>query len=210
VAFDEKDNKLGNYFQECKNDIFSFLNDSNDFDKTLFEISSDKCNEAFIDISLAAQKELPFLFIAYSHGNENGLIASGNLFVRAGNDNAVFQNTLFYATACFSGLNLGPDLISQGCKSFIGYDRKIDGLLDVHQKLSIQCDNYALKAFCSQEITIYEAFKQMVIYISQEIEKLRNFGDILRAGILMNTREALVFIGDESLVIDHLYLPNSK
>ena len=199
IAFDEKDQSLGRFFLKCKEDFLFVLTMLQNFENVVYEIPSDRCHKAYVDIQIKPLSEESFLFITYTHGNESGVIATNEVFVKVEEDNSSFKNTFFYATSCLAGLNLGPDLIKNGCRAFIGYDQTIDKLIGEREPMSIKCDNAGINAFLSQEVTAFQAYEQMKAVYNQEIHRLLQFGDILTASVLINSREALIFLGDKEL-----------
>lgn len=200
AAFDESDIKLGEYFKACKNDLLTIIKKEleNGQNFTTLEISSKNCHSAYFDIILSRYKEIPFLIVAYSHGNEKCLTVNGVAYISAGNDNSFFQKSFFYTNSCLSGKILGPDLIEQNCKVFIGYEEIVVAFKDERQDISIKCDNIGISMFLTGEITAYEAYLKMKDYYTQSANKLLKFNDILASGLLINAREALVFYGDKN------------
>jgi len=205
VAYDERDKKLGDYFESCKNDLIATIEQLGGIKNTISEIPAKKCNRAYIDIALKHLKEISFLIIAYMHGTESQLIANNGAFVQVGDDNSFFKYSLFYTNSCLCGKLLGPDLITHQCHTFIGFDEEISALLGDNKDISIKCDNFGITAFLTQDITVFEAYDQMRTNYSQEITKMLSLGDILSAGVLVNAREALVFLGNKDLKKEGLF-----
>ncbi|MCL2294233.1 MAG: hypothetical protein FWC36_05150 [Spirochaetes bacterium] len=201
VAFDDKDESLGDYFEDCKNHLLSFLEECSELvNKNPHEISSTCCNSAYLDIMMPKYKPNPFIFIAYSHGNERALCCGDNSYIEKNVNAHHFENSLFYTTACSAGKELGEDLISKGCLAFIGYKSEIN-VYKQKEKMEItkNCCNSGIIAFLSSDITIYEAYKKMENYYTQQIDKLEEFKDMLFAACLREARDALVFFGNRGL-----------
>jgi hypothetical protein len=198
IAYDNRDANLGTYFEDCKNQILPILKRSN---TELHEISSIKCNNAYIDFTIPKYNSKPFIFIAYSHGNESALCCNGNCYVEKDSNTHYFVNSLFYTTACSTGKRLGEDLINKGCLAFIGYGSNINVYYnqDVRKKTLMNCDNAGIVAFLSDDITIFEAYKKMKSYYSYHIDKLHETKDMLFAAELVEARDALVFLGKRDL-----------
>ena len=78
-------------------------------------------------------------------------------------------------------------------------------MLNDYQDLSIKCDNFGITAFLTQDITAFEAYERMRSNYSQEINKMLVSRNVLRAGLLINAREALVFHGDKNLKKEELF-----
>lgn len=210
IASDDLDVRLGGYFKACKGEMMTVINAEIDEGKSLHveEILPNNCNNAYINIKYAEFKEIPFIWVSYSHGNENSIMVNGSSLISAGDDNSIFSNTLFYTNSCLSGKFLGPDLINQNCRSFIGYDQSIVAFKNENQEISLKCDNVGLISFLTADVTAYDAFNDMKKYYTQQANRLLDLGDILSSGLLINAREALVFHGDESLKKTDLFFEN--
>ncbi|MFL1013331.1 hypothetical protein [Flavisericum labens] len=199
-AFDDSDADLGVYFTLCKNDSIEVINsvEENETRITITELPAIRCNRAYIDLSLDALKEIPFIWATFTHGNEYGVTASGLPFISVGDDNTTFSDAFFYTNSCSSGLYLGDDLIKNSCRVFIGYEDKIYAFKNEYGDISLKCDTIGLTSFLTEDITAFEAYKRMKQLYTQESRKLQNVGgDVLAAGLLINAREALTFKGDK-------------
>lgn len=205
IAYDEQDVKLGSYFQKCRDELVSLIQGLPNFPNTLNDVPANRCNKAYFDVTLARLLPMPFIIAAYTHGNPKQLVVNGAHFVDADEDNTFFQQAFFYTNSCSSGKQLGPKLILDHCIAFIGFDQEVDALVgEYYEDISIRCDNYAMSAFLTQEITAFEAYKQMRENYTQEIQKMKRNKDILRAGLLITARESLVFHGDKNLTKNDL------
>ncbi len=208
IAYDERDDVLGSYFQECRNNLVSVISDLQELDPILNDVPANKCNRAYLDYVLANLRDKPFIIAVYCHGNPKQLVVNGSLFIDSDEDNEYFKKTFFYTNSCSSGKTLGPKLIEQNCSVFIGFERNVESLMgDYYEELSINCDNFGITAFLTQEITAFEAYEQMIKNYTQKIQNLQKTGDILRAGIFINAREALVFHGNKDLTKADLQIP---
>ncbi|MDF0716946.1 hypothetical protein PY092_12360 [Muricauda sp. 334s03] len=200
IAYDERDLELGTYFQKCRDELHTLIQNLPNFSHTANDVPANRCNMAYLEINLGKLRDMPFIIAAYTHGNSKQLVVNGTRFIDTDEDNSYFQNSFFYTNSCSSGIKLGPNLIDNNCSAFIGFDSDVDALLgDYYEDLSIKCDNYGITAFLSQEITAIQAYDQMRDNYTNEIQKLQNSMDILRAGILINARESLVFHGNKEL-----------
>ena len=62
IAFDNKNEVLGQYFDDCKKDIVDLLDEQKHLVSSCSEIQSAQCNVAYIDISIPQlSSELSFL-----------------------------------------------------------------------------------------------------------------------------------------------------
>jgi hypothetical protein len=162
---------------------------------------------AYVDIVIPRLNPTPFLFVAYTHGVEDGLICNGNAFVSTNNSHN-FENSLFYSTACLVGKELAPDLINKRCRAFIGFKDESKVLFEdsSYRKVFMDCDNYALKKFMMSDTTIEEAFEAMKKYYTTKIDHYLSIKDLLVAGDLVENREALVCLGDKNLKKEDLFI----
>ena len=201
IAFDEKDTKLGKYFEDCKNQLINVLIENyTSTDYTLNEIPSMRCNNVYIDTLISDIKPNPFIFIAYSHGDEKALYCNSNYYIKCDVNTHYFANTIFYTTACLAGKELGENLIANGCLAFVGYNNVTYVFMENSKKeISRNCDNIGIISFLSEDITIFEAFKKMKNYYEQQIDKYNLLKDPIFAGNLVEAREALVFIGNRNI-----------
>jgi hypothetical protein len=201
VVYDNKDPVLGTYFEGCKKYLLSALEYQREFvNNKPHTISSLHCNKNYIGSLISSYESNPFIFVAYSHGNEKALRCGGNSYVEKNVNTHKFKNSLFYAMACSTGKELGEDLIKKKCLAFIGYKNEISGFLgDSKKNISINCDNVGIITFLSNDITIFEAFEKMKKYYTQQIDRLYEFKDMLFAGDLVENRESLVFFGEKNL-----------
>lgn len=203
IAYDEENDSLGNYFNDCQQDITDLL--ENNVNVTLQHIPSRQCNAAYIDIRISALTPNPFIFVAYSHGIEDALKCKGDSFISLNNCHH-FIHSLFYSTACLIGRELGNELITKGCKAFIGFiEKSTVSFVEQFQRTFIQCDNYALHAFMTMDnITIGGAFEMMKDFYTSQIDRILELGDPICAGYLMKNRDALVCLGDKNLKKENL------
>ena len=208
AAYDDKDPKLGTYFEDCKKQLLSVLGKQNDpVEFNVHEIPGDYCNNAYIDSLLIQYLPHPFIFIAYSHGSEWALHCEESRYVEKGVNTDLFRNSLLYTTACSAGKELGNDLINQGCSVFIGYKREINVFSEeAKRKISMLCDNAGIIEFLTNDITIFEAFKKMEDFYTEQIDSLNDAGDMLFAMELVDTRESLVFLGKPDLRKEEFFL----
>lgn len=206
AAFDEEDADLGVYFSSCLNDLKEAINaeKQDGAELEITEISSRYCNVAYFEQVLSKFKQSPFIWVSYTHGSEKSLIASGKSFIKAGEDNSLFQSTIFFTNSCLSGKILGPDLIKQLCLAFVGYDRPIVAFKNDYQEISLKCDNVGIISFLCGNTNAFDAYLAMKKLYTQESEKLLKYEDPLSAGLLINCREGLVFHGNKELRVDDL------
>lgn len=200
IVFDDQNENLGHYFADCQKDIEMLLEEQSQLVKSYSKVSSRKCNVVYIDSAIPKLNSNPFVFVAYTHGIDDGLQCWGALFIFENNCHH-FTNSFFYSTACFIGKKLAPELIANGCKAFIGFkEESVVFKNSSYRQAFIECDNYALKMFMSTDKTIGQAFDSMTNHYTNRIDRAIKFGeDFLFIGALTANREALVCLGDRSL-----------
>jgi hypothetical protein len=208
IAYDNNDAALGTYFEDCKNQLLGVLREQNGLvNDKVREISGNQCNNAHIDMLISQYQLNPFIFIAYSHGNEKALCCGNNYYVEKDVNAHYFVNSLFYTTACSVGKELGAHLIKNGCLAFVGYKNEIHAYKQNDKKeISKNCDNAGIIAFLSDDITISEAYMKMKNYYTQQIDRLNDVRDMLFAGDLVKARESLICLGNKDLKKEDLFV----
>jgi hypothetical protein len=208
IAFDNQNVSLGRYFEDCQKDIAALLEEQKHLVKSFSPIPSPQCNVAYIDVNIPPLNPNPFLFIAYTHGIDNGLRCNGASFVST--DNCVhFTNSLFYSTACLIGRELAPALIEKGCRTFIGFNEETTVIFEdpAYRQTFIECDNFALKMFMTSDTTVGQAFESMKNHYTNKIDRAVELGeDIVYTSFLRENRDALVCLGDKNLKKEDLFV----
>lgn len=205
IAYDNNDANLGAYFEECKNHLLSVLTE--ELVNEIREICGNQCNDAYIDMIIPQYNSKPFIFVAYSHGNEKALCCGVGRYVEKDVNAHHFANSLFYTTACSVGKELSAHLIENGCLAFIGYDESVSAYkLTEKKEVSKNCDNIGIIEFLSDDITIWEAYMRMKNYYTQQIDKFQKIEDVMFAGDLVEARDALVCLGDKNLKKEDLFI----
>lgn len=200
IAFDDQNADLGQYFTDCQNDITALLKEQVHLAHSCSLVSSRLCNVAYMDITIPQINPNPFVFIAYTHGIDDGLRCDGVSFVSMDNCHH-FANSFFYSTACLIGKKLAPELIRNGCKAFIGFKEESEVFKKANYKQTfIECDNFAIKMFMTSNASIGRSFDAMKNHYTNKIDRFLELGeDIIFIGKLIENREALVCLGDKTL-----------
>lgn len=199
LACDEKDPKLGHFFEMCATDVKSnLLPEKHDL---ALEIPSQKLTEVYMDMRLSDYTESHFVFLAYSHGNENNLL-SPESYLSVNSNLKPFKNTLFYTFSCSTGVNLGSKLIENGCIAFVGY--KVEAcIVTRNEDIFVECANFGLKTFIAGE-NVSSSVKQMKNRHTEWIDKTYNKYPLV-ASTLRKNRDGLVIHGDNTLKIDMMH-----
>jgi hypothetical protein len=207
IVFDNQNPILGKYFEECKKDIVTLLDEQSHLVNSCHKAASNQCNVAYIDIVVPQINDNPFVFIAYTHGTDDALICNGNAFVSI-DSCCCFCNSLFYSNACLIGKKLALELISIGCKTFIGYreESKVFFADETYKKICMDADNLALKLFLTEDgMSIGESVESVRKFYTTKLEYYLDIDPIF-AGILTANRDALVCLGDKNLKKEDLFL----
>lgn len=194
---DEKDGKLGAYFQKGADDLSSLVDSLDDIELQGC-LGTKYCT---FDNVCEQMKSLhnKSICVMYSHGNSDEFLANGKSYINLANSK-LFKDTFIYSTACLTAHSLGLQLISDGCLAFVGFTKESGVLLDEnYEKIILNCDQACLYAFLSHDITLEDAFQLALSYYDTEIAKCNKMEDIILRGILVNNREALVIYGDNAL-----------
>lgn len=207
IAFDNENVDLGQYFDDCQKDVTDFLDEQAHLVKSCTKVPSSRCNVAYIDMAIPQLNSNPFVFVAYTHGIDDGLRCGAGSFISMDNCHH-FENSFFYSTACLIGKKLAPELISKGCKAFIGFKEESEVFRNVsYRQIFIECDNFAFKMFMTSDASVGESFDAMKNHHTNKIDRLIEFGeDPIFVGSLIANREALVCLGDKTLRKEDLFV----
>lgn len=211
IAFDDRDAGLGNYFRRCKEDLIDFLEykeSEGHANYTVREIDSPHCNVVYLDLHMPEVNANSFLFIAYSHGHTEYLLANDAAYIDSRVTSAnvqLFTRSFFYCVACLAGTALGPKLIEEGSLAFIGYRERYD-VLQHHLELFTELANMGIKMFF-EGYSVEESFRLVVQLHTQRIDQLVNARDLICAGYLLQNRMSLIRLGRPDLSIEDFDLP---
>jgi len=195
LAIDDQDEILGGFYSECLQDLENFENDK----ITLTSIRSNALNEANIVLRVPANGK--FLFLAYSHGSENELLASGIIpYISDTINTTLFRQSFFYTCSCSTGKRLGQSLIDNECSSYIGYKEKFQ-VWDYNRKPFVECANHGYKLFIQGE-SVDVIITKMKEKYNEHISNYNN--DFFGAAILLANKNALVALGDLTHSIDKI------
>lgn len=202
VVVDNLDSELGDYFLE------SYFNLSDCIDNienaNVHTISDNACNNLEIDNQIEQFNSSPFIFIGLSHGNETELLTSTSILVDSKNS-VNFKNSLFYTAACLFGMELGPKLIEEKCKCFIGYVKEVQ-IVTGHENSFIECENNGIEAFCKHGKSTKESFDSMIEKYNSTIDRYlasNDINDVIIASTFVSNKDSLVILGDYDLTYDY-------
>ena len=204
LAYDEDNYTLGEYFAYCAFNISQYFNDEQ---HGIIKITGRVLNSAYIDLELSKHENIPFLFIAYSHGTKHSLISDEEYLSNSSNL-LPFQDSFFYTFSCSSGIELGMNLIDNGAKVFIGYKSDVY-IITTYQQIFAECANEGMKYFLKGE-SVENSFLKMIEKHNDEIDNIYSKNFFVASTIRQN-RDSLILKGKQAhwTVNDFLFVANS-
>lgn len=196
LAVDNEDSGLGSFFSECLQDIEDFQNEN----KVLTILLSNLLrNDIAISVKLEAIAK--FIFLAYSHGNDDSLVVNGSHpYISINVNNNRFTDSLFYACACHTGKILGQSLVDSGCASYIGYQDEFK-VWGYNTAPFVECANYGYKLFLEG----HDVETIIIMMKSKYDDHINNYNnDYFGAANLLSNRNALIARGNLQLKITDL------
>lgn len=194
---DEKDERLGVYFQRSENNLSDYV-ESLSNTCVLKRVSSDICTMFTVNQLMSSIND-KCICAVYTHGNPVAFMANGKPYINEENSKN-FKDTFIYSTACLTAKSIGKELINDGCLAFVGFDNESQVLCDPDSaNVIMNCDHACLFAFLNDDISLKEAIKLAIAYYDAQIDKCSKNNNIILQSILIANREALCVFGDESL-----------
>ena len=192
IACDHKDPGLGQFL----NDILIILCErcellGNDFNTELVDTDS-YLAYPLVNI-IQSFNSSPFLFLVLAHGSDNAVFINDAEIINISNSD-LFNKSFFYAISCSTAVNLGPALIENGCKTYIGYNDEVTIILP-YQDIFKNCQIFGIEKFINDKITSNECFQQMIEKYNTEIDELYN-EDAFAASYLLANRASLEIKGE--------------
>lgn len=194
LAFDEDDEEIGPFNRGCKEDYETYFTSS---EHNITYINSNSLNS--LNIQVKTELLSSFIFVAYSHGEINKLFSKSGDYVSDTVNIKHFKNSFFYTVSCNTGIQLGNDLISNGCKCYFGYKKLFNSWLG-YKEFS-ECANYGLFKFIEGSNT-NEVYEQMIIKYNSHIDNMYT-EHFFQASLLMENRNGLIKLG-ENIVVNNL------
>lgn len=194
---DEKDERLGTYFQNSENSLTDNIGSLDDV-CVLKELGSEICTMSDVN-QIMSNVNNKCICAFYTHGNPFAFVANGKPYITKENS-LHFKDTFVYSTACLTARNIGKKMIDDGCLAFVGFDNESQVLCDSdNANVIMNCDQACLFAFLNGDVSLKEALKLAIAYYDAQIEKCSNNNNIILRSILVANREALCMFGNDTL-----------
>lgn len=196
---DDRDKDVGDYFVHSLLYLYYGVDDQED-NITISEILSNNCTLDLVENKLNELNSDLFIFVPFTHGNDSSQSCNGINYANLENAK-LYNNSLFYTSACLSGLILGHELVRSGGEAFLGYSNEILIYFD-YQDVFIECENYGLIQFMKNGISVNDIISVMYEKYTLESDKLLEGGTegIMISAQLIRNRDALVYFGNCELV----------
>lgn len=189
LAFDEQDVSMGSFNRGCLESYQEYFGDN---DERVTIIKSAQLNE--LNIKFQTDGKQPFIFTAYSHGNQNGELHSINgVYLSTTVNNTLFTKTFVYTVSCHSGKKLGEELVNNGCTTFFGYKTVYqywDGYVCFPE-----CANFGFFLFIEGQRS-NDIYNEMITKYNDCIDKTYQ-ENYLVASLLRDNRDALIHLGED-------------
>jgi len=196
IIYDDSDEKIGEYFTASKDNFI--ISTQNIRFKNHYLLNAETCLSNEIDNYICRFDEKPFIFIAYTHGTEQTLNIANVEYIKATNS-YFFANSLVYACACLSAVELGEVLVSQGCKLFLGYKESISSVDNELDPIFYECENAFISHFLTTDSNIEDCKRFMYNKYQERTSFLKNNYNSLIAGRLQANLKAFTLLPQNEL-----------
>lgn len=165
---DEKDERLGTYFQDSKNSLTDNIGSLDDV-CILKEVGSEICTMCDVN-QIMSNVNNKCICAVYTHGNSFAFMANGKSYITKENT-LHFKDTFVYSTACLTARDIGKQLIDDGCLAFVGFNNESQVLCDSdYANVIMNCDQACLFAFLNDNVNLKDALKLAIAYYDTQIE----------------------------------------
>lgn len=198
IAYDDNEEEnLSFFFKSCAINLIEKLN-INFHTYAEWTYSNKYLDYYYVDHFLSMHIEDPFVFIGYSHGDEDSLLVSNQPYLSTKSILGAFTNSLFYTFSCSSGKLLGFNLSQLGCKCFVGYKREVYFVVPYLSQF-VECSNAGIYALLSGS-NVDESLVNMREVYNLKIDEMYE-ENYVAASTLRDNRDALIHYGDKNLYI---------
>lgn len=192
IAFDDHvNNGHKRLFQDCSDNARQISVNKN-IQHTL--ISSSELTKDYISSIVDQQGDEDFLFVAFSHGGDDELVCTNvnEPYISSDINTAIFGDKIVYTYACNAGSKLGNALVNNGAKAFVGYTEEVWATYDIFEAVA-DCATHGINVILDGR-SLEECINEMKGKYTSEYTKALENGDLIGAGYLLESREALVLI----------------
>lgn len=205
IAADNEDNMLGSYFRMCATDLYNTLTTNGHiFACSITELSSDDLTASSVLSIVERVNHNNFIFINFSHGSATTLRkqCDNGAFVDVALGVSQFASSLFYTFSCLAGSELGPQLVSDGCLSFWGYQEDAQMMVefDIH---FMECTNYGFKMLL-QGHSVQASYDLMMDEFDRKIDYYVDAPDFFAASVFRSNKAGLILHGNTALTLTDL------
>lgn len=194
ITYDEADELLGEYFDNCFVDLEDYLKKKNCDWKITVLNSSNSTNENLYKI--ISNSKMINILIAFCHGSDESLYFSNKNVLSVDDDLSIYNNTFLYTNSCSTGKKLGPKLIQEGMIAFWGY--KNDTWAYNFYETFVKCDNYGLKKLLEGQ-SFQKAFDEALDNYTDAFLEMLESDDMdatIAAVMLQENRDCMVKYGN--------------
>ena len=199
LAFDTQDNDLGDFWHICMTDIAEYMSTHAQYSWSF--IQSDELAKETIGNKVATYEGNSFVFLAYSHGQRDSLHGQYEVYVDTSSA-YLFGGAFFYTFSCHVGTDLGPSLIANNCKAFIGYEDKAQIEVNNQERFA-QCANTGFKSFL-QDKNVWECVCDIRNAYDMAMENAYEDDNMAAYSAFRRNRDSICFHGDRNLKITGL------
>jgi hypothetical protein len=152
------------------------------------------------DFTLYIGKEKPDYLVAVGHGDEDTLMGCDDepLLEIGHYQPAEIAGRIIHVLACHTAMMLGPDLVRNGARAFIGYN----WFVMVHEEIVdefMECDT-AIDQELLGGATVSQAYRRAIQLLDGHVARLKGEGRLMKAALLETNRDSLMCpVTDQSL-----------
>ncbi len=190
VVISYQDERLGTYFESCRNDLKSFL--SIECISINTHCDHNGCSKEILNEKVASLDD-NYAVITYTHGNKSAVIDQDENVLICESECINYGNAVFYSIACSNAKLLGSTLINYGAKLFFGYSEDTYGLQGEQNEfidVFVESENFALKKILLGTNDGETIYNDTYDFFTKKIKQLKEQDKSL-APLLLHNREAI-------------------